>query len=561
MFSSIYFEKYKSFSTEGFNSLYDLERVNVFIGKNNSGKSSILDIVNCVYDAMYHAKTKSKVLAIDADAPIQKKQIENLYARHGRIGNYYNAQQFLEANNKIPTIRVSIEYRSIVPGIYSWEAKQSTATTDNYWQQFSTQISDSFIREVKESSRKFVFRRLSAERNIMPEEEDEAVAIDVHGNGASNLIRCFLNHSDYDEKIIECELLNALNEIMYPDSVFQSIRIQQIEEGDKLLWEVFLQEKGCERFALSQSGSGLKTIILLLLNLLAVPESKNYKDKTIVYGFEELENNLHPDLQRKTFEYIYNFALKKDIYVFLTTHSHVVINVFSNKEATALYHVTKADNISRIKKIDNFIDKIEILNDLDVKASDLLQSNGIIWVEGPSDRIYIKRWLDVLSAHTFREGEHYQFLYYGGRLLSHYSYSEEEVTDLINILTTNRNAAIVLDSDKTNRQTPLNNTKKRIISEFEKFNMFAWVTKGKEIENYISVAAINEAFDSEITDQCSPYENFPCYIERSFNSTITQKVPFAHKIKDYITDENSRTILDLDKQIKQLHSQIVGWNK
>ena len=59
---------------------------------------------------------------------------------------------------------------------------------------------------------------------------------------------------------------------------------------------------------MSRMGSGLKTIILVLLNLLVIPELDEYKDKKMVYGFEELENNLHPAMQRKLFEYIYEFA-------------------------------------------------------------------------------------------------------------------------------------------------------------------------------------------------------------------------------------------------------------
>ena len=33
----------------------------------------------------------------------------------------------------------------------------------------------------------------------------------------------------------------------------------------------------------------------------------------------------------------------------------------------------------------------EVLSNLGIRASELLQSNGVIWVEGPSDRVYIKR--------------------------------------------------------------------------------------------------------------------------------------------------------------------------
>lgn len=37
-----------------------------------------------------------------------------------------------------------------------------------------------------------------------------------------------------------------------------------------------------------------------------------------------------------------------------------------------------------------------LLDDLGFKASDLLQSNCVIWVEGPSDRIYIKKMAQTI---------------------------------------------------------------------------------------------------------------------------------------------------------------------
>jgi len=45
---------------------------------------------------------------------------------------------------------------------------------------------------------------------------------------------------------------------------------------------------------------------------------------------------------------------------------------------------------------------------------------------------------------------------------------------------------IVLDSDRTEEADSLNETKSRIISEFTDGVGFAWVTQGREIENYLS---------------------------------------------------------------------------
>lgn len=132
---------------------------------------------------------------------------------------------------------------------------------------------------------------------------------------------------------------------------------------------------------------------------------------------------------------------------------------------------------------------------------------------------------------------------------------------LINIITTNRNAAIVIDSDKRNRATPLNNTKKRIIEEFNNLGMFSWVTKGKEIENYISKDPIAVMINQEINKQCGQYELFTDYIEPYYKNFMNKKVPFANEIKDYMTKENSNSVLDLKAQIEELYKNIENWNK
>lgn len=52
----------------------------------------------------------------------------------------------------------------------------------------------------------------------------------------------------------------------------------------------------------------------------------------------------------------------------------------------------------------------------------------------------------------FTEGQDYQFMFYGGRLLSHLSakpFDEKEEDELIKLLTVNHNAVLVMDSDKT----------------------------------------------------------------------------------------------------------------
>lgn len=551
MYTGIQFSGYKVFSEENLIELDKITNVNIIIGKNNSGKSSLLDVIEMAYDEAFFEKEKRQIDLLRLNSPMTKDMVQSLFSGYSSIGNWNASNYWEKVEGKNILIELGGTRNSKNPSGYrAIDNGDIPMTNKSYFQRG--------LYEFEQEKKKYVFRRLSAERNIVPEKEMD-LELSNTGEGASNLVRVFLNNSKYDEKIVEELLLNALNKIMYPEAEFESIRIQQTIVGGEYVWEIYLKEIGEERVPLSKSGSGIKTIILVLLNLIVIPALTSNIGKIITYGFEELENNLHPAMQRKLFDYIYEFAVEKNIYVFITTHSHVAINTFFDKEKACIYHVIKENNGALLKRIETYIDKTEILDDLDIKASDILQANGIIWVEGPSDRIYIKKWMEIFCDNQFEEGKHYQFLYYGGRLLS--QYSAEEETDLVSIITTNRNAAIVIDSDKRNRATPLNSTKKRIIDEFNKLGMFCWVTKGKEIENYIAKEAIELKIGKEIRKKCDRYELFPDYIKPYYKNFTNKKVPFANEIKNYITKDNSLSILDLKVQIIKLYKSIEKWNE
>ena len=540
----ITFKGYKVFSDKKHMSMDGISRVNVIIGKNNSGKTSLLDIVELIYDINTKTISKSSVSNIGFTIPIDKKTVDSIFSGYSSIGGWNNRSFYETYAEKALSLELE-------------DKEKLNLSPQNMTRDISS-IMVRGISVIENRRRKYRFRKISAERNIYPEAEND-IFLESTGEGASNLIRKFLNDSVYDESLIEITLLEALNRIMMPEAEFESIRVQQVTHSGKKLWEVFLQEKGMPRVPLSKTGSGLKTIVLVLLNLLVVPQIKEYQNSKIVYGFEELENNLHPALQRRLFEFLYQYAIEKQVTMYITTHSHIAINVFFDKNEASVYHVVKKDGKAEIKHIDTYIDKTEILNDLDVKASDILQANGIIWVEGPSDRIYIKRWLELFTPNKYEEGKHYQFLYYGGRLLSQYSAKEE--TELINIITTNRNAAIIMDSDKRYKSASISATKKRIIQEFDDLEMFSWVTKGKEIENYLPKDALERMKDVTIAAECGQFELYPEYVEKYYKNFSQRKVPFANQIKQYITCDNSINILDLKRQVENLYKQVSKWNE
>ncbi len=547
----IKFKNYKSFRDD-FSTIESLKHINVFIGRNNSGKSTCIDIFQKLTKMQSITRTEAE---IRIGKEITDDDLESVF----EFRNYGSNEQYKIDSLKELYLQKYIEF-SIMKHIslYTFQMVPNDSFEKSYnW--------DRIGENVSELLNKTRFIRLDAERNMTPEVENDNISISQNGTGAVNVIHHVLNYDRYKESLIHDKLLNALNKIMNPDSKYDGITIQKI---DAAKWEVFLYEND-NRLPLSKMGSGLKTIILVLLNLLVIPSisighstlGKNDEYNNIIFAFEELENNLHPALQRRLFEYLYHFSIENDTTILLTTHSHVAINMFSDKEEAQLYHVIKENGKSSINKVEDYITKCEILKDLDVRASDLFQSNGIIWVEGPSDKVYIKHWLELWGDSELVEGIDYQFLYYGGRILSHFTANPDSQDDnLINILSTNRNSAIVIDSDICGKRKGINATKQRIKDEFKSVGMFCWITQGKEIENYIPYQAINAAYNSNLSKQCGRNELFPDYIKKVIGKSKFDKVNFAHKVIGSITEDDTNNILDLKSKIIELSDMIKQWN-
>ena len=407
------------------------------------------------------------------------------------------------------------------------------------------------------------FCRIAAERNVVPEKDAGSdFVVSGNGTGVTNAIQGYINKANLPSDLVESNLLEHLNQIFSPDAKFTDIVCQQLGTGE---WEIYLEEDSKGRIPLSQSGSGLKTVIIVLVHVILVPHIRKKQLDDFVFGFEELENNLHPALLRRLLHYLFTLSVDDGPLMFLTTHSNVAIDFFSKDENAQLIHVTHDGSVATCRTVTTYIDNNGVLDDLDVRASELLQSNCIIWVEGPSDRIYINRWISLLSKNSLIEGMHYQCLFYGGRLLSHLSALEPDTSDGIEILRANRRAIIVIDSDKRAQQSRINDTKKRIVDEIESSGGISWVTKGREIENYLSSTDVNLLLGTDGAEQIDQYAAFPDYLnsitEGEGDRFLKQKPMFAERIVPHMTAEISLDILDLRSQLTAICEKLTQWNK
>lgn len=483
--SSISFKGYKCFIEE--NTIPWFSSFNVIIGRNNSGKSSFMDIIHSLCDPEFHANNSKdiEIVLTYTICNFEYFDIDNLISlfRYRGYALQYFGNHFMD---KEFDVHVNLSQNNMTKTyVNSYDINQEALSND----QCSLRIKKDVILDPFNNA---VFRYIASERDINPEQffsESSSIEINSNGNGTTRYVCSILNNKNKNDAIIQEDLLNAFNEVLGDDGHYRNIKVKQ-DNGDN--WEIVLEDDNKNQYPISKLGSGLKTILLVLLNLIAIPN--DYMDKSMVFAFEELENNLHPALEKRLYSYIFNYAQAHNYMIFLTTHSPIAIDLFSKEKSVCFYRTEKNSNGYQIASISSFEDSIEVIEELGIKASDLLQANGIIWVEGPSDRIYIKNWLEMQYPKTFEEGKDYQFVYYGGRLLAHYTAcnpTDEEVNNYINVLAVNSKTFFVMDSDKSSSKQQLAKRKKHIIQKLEEKHILYWVTKGREIENYLDLSQEN----------------------------------------------------------------------
>lgn len=534
-----------------------IKPINVIIGKNNSGKSSIIEIFKFLTTNdkdFFKNKRSGKFSELEFEHLVNEKLIRLTFPENttgGEIPGINHLQYGATLINSKLKYNIDKNGQNKFIDIDKEVVNGARPKLVRY----TSLIISPFKGKI--------FSHLSAERDIQPEPASSNFKLSNNGIGATNLLQLILNKENYDSDLVEKVLLDELNKIISPDIHFSRILVQQNENDH---WEIYFESEEDGRVPLSKMGSGIKTVLLVLILLYIIPTIEGKKKGEYVFGLEELENNLHPSLQRRLYYYLYDFAISNNCIFFLTTHSNIVIDLYNSLENTQVLHINKLEKRTTIKSTSKVQDLKTILEDLDVRASDILQSNGIIWVEGPSDRIYLKAFLNLLRSDLV-EGYHYSIMFYGGRLISNLSFDYDIIiNDLIPLLKLNRNAFVIMDRDGTNINTKLNDTKIRIQKEIGPNN--TWITKGREIENYLS--------DSSIEKWLKEVYSIDCVFKNKLNTKFEENIvkinkaqkikyqlnknKYANEIVQYL-DFESIGKLDLYDNIKNLVGIIKSWNK
>jgi hypothetical protein len=246
-------------------------------------------------------------------------------------------------------------------------------------------------------------------------------------------------------------------------------------------------------------GTGVAQVVMLLSFL------HLNKGKKLNVFMDEPESNLHFTAVGKLVQIFTNELPNHNF--FLTTHSPALLDQVADN--WSIYRATnKPHGATKFLSCNSVVQHYKLLDDLGVSASQILQTNMVIWVEGPSDAIYLKKWIGDSSNDKLIAGTHYSFLFYGGANLASHTLLDDENEKLVDMLATSRYAAIICDSDcKSKVEFDGRKFKDRVKGLIERLEKIAnnedtdagrdegksgikdfvevWVTAGREIENYV----------------------------------------------------------------------------
>ncbi|MBN1801546.1 MAG: ATP-binding protein [Candidatus Lokiarchaeota archaeon] len=249
-------------------------------------------------------------------------------------------------------------------------------------------------------------------------------------------------------------------------------------------------------------GHGTQQIMSIML-LMMLPGD-------FLYFIDEPEIGLHPGLQTKFLQFVREVVVGDPRYskqVFFSTHSTSFINFLEN---CAHFITRKEGKMFYIESLNR--ENLQLIRgELGLKPSDLLQANGVVWVEGPSDVFYVKMLfkcfdvdldaIDVLIA-TYGSSGHL--------IANHFTLALMERL--------HPNFVVITDSDKEYERERINPALRRKKDEFEIAGHLVWIIDHyRDIEGTIPQDAISDFF--RVRRKLSPEQ---------------YKKPYS-RLKDYVT--------------------------
>jgi len=417
-----------SFKGLGSVSILNCGRINALVGKNNSGKSSILHAIDMAGLAL-------EVNGWDNFQP--KLQIKDMLSNVGAFSidfSYSDESNLAVTSNpnygpiKTPNPTEEQKFKSILiwPDVGVGMSQRRHQTPQNIIQQvesrnYANVDSLQILFAVK-------YYALRSERGFTPE-----------------------------------TYYTLINEIMH---YFPDIEEVESDRTEADIATLKYKEYG-KQLDILYSGSGLKHFIDILLKA-TISNAK-------VILLDEPEMGLHPELQRRFLTYLKNLAEEKDIQIFMATHSPVLLNY---ADSISYYRVINSHGTRSVISVPD--DAIQtLLSDMGIRPSDIFNQDICLLVEGASDVVFFEHIVRVLYAEDF-EKVSIGIIQYGGSSADGIISGDINVS---NIVSAQKYTYWIRDRDAEPSKIPSSNSTK-FKNALDRLSLGCHIWNRREIEYY-----------------------------------------------------------------------------
>lgn len=522
-------------SDEGLNpdNPFEIKRVNIIVGSNNSGKSRFMrKISHAIPDTKFmieypesfksfYEELKELIETHYEESPIALLE-KDIFSFEDYSLAYDNLKEdigglFFNYRND-PSIGRLMNTSS--SGIASQNAKLKSDTIDIV----SSKLYD-FTQNLKGNS-EYKNHNLSQEINDYPRKFHSIKGYYIPSfrglkklSDSANYLYRDLASKDYDykpEKIITGE--GFFEDIMQSLLGKPQQRKRVIEYQEKLSQYFFNNQEvtiipnvkenaleikigNDEQYPIAHLGDGLQQVIILTY-------TPYLRTEQSMFFIEEPEMHLHAGYVKQIIKFLLN---ETNHTYFMTTHSNYLLDMINESNQITLYRVDKKqileDDSTRIETVIKRCDQDRsVLQVLGVKPSSVFLANCTIWIEGITDRLYLveymKKYLKELKDQDeekyynysrYIDGYHYAFVEYQGANLAHWNFETELINDVdsgkengLNALLVTSEALVIADSDLTG--------KPRFEEIKNQLGFNLQITRGKETENTLPKEILVEMF-------------------------------------------------------------------
>ncbi|SDY42985.1 ATP-dependent nuclease [Halopenitus persicus] len=381
---------------------FDVSQSSVLIGKNNAGKSNIIDSFESIYGVitgnLSNTWLRKTATGKQSDIPVKlslyfklsdeehSELIEELDSRNDIDSDILKS---IKDNNWLSTVKWDLEFTSKYPdrdfyANYEGDLKSLEEIDDPL-----KSHSNSGYRPLEQSiqprindhveSWGFVNPFRKPKNNVLPG-EDFTIELDKTGDNLVNVLES-LDRRNEDEEIIQ-NISDSYVEIM---EGVTDLRIEYDREpgkDPKNRYTIFVEEAGIETsFKADEISSGSKEILVLLTQIYLATRN------TDLLCIEEPELHLHPGAVQKIYEIIQEVQANGGPQVLVSTHSDVFVD---RSDANSIVRVQR-DEYTHLQSVSEGEIGTALI-DLGYEKSGLLQSEAVVFTEGRSDKRILRKF-------------------------------------------------------------------------------------------------------------------------------------------------------------------------